>query len=97
MLHATLGDARRPGRGHLHQVDDRPPARRRRRARVGRDRARAPPPRGRRRRSTSTTWTPQVELDIATKPRDLPDGDIAALNNSFGFGGANVAVAFGIV
>jgi len=37
---------------------------------------------------------PQVELDIATKPRDLPVGDIAALNNSFGFGGANVAVAF---
>ena len=27
--------------------------------------------------------------------RDLPSGDIAALNNSFGFGGANVAVAFG--
>lgn len=40
---------------------------------------------------------PQVELDIATKPRDLPMGDIAALNNSFGFGGANVAVAFGSV
>jgi 3-oxoacyl-[acyl-carrier-protein] synthase II len=38
---------------------------------------------------------PQVELDIATKPRDLPLGDIAALNNSFGFGGANVAVIFG--
>jgi 3-oxoacyl-[acyl-carrier-protein] synthase II len=40
---------------------------------------------------------PQVELDIATKARDLPQGDIAALNNSFGFGGANVAVAFGSV
>ncbi len=38
---------------------------------------------------------PKVELDIATKARDLPMGDIAALNNSFGFGGANVAVAFG--
>jgi 3-oxoacyl-[acyl-carrier-protein] synthase II len=38
---------------------------------------------------------PQVELDIATKVRDLPLGQIAALNNSFGFGGANVAVAFG--
>jgi len=37
----------------------------------------------------------QVELDIATKARDLPLGDIVALNNSFGFGGANVAVAFG--
>jgi 3-oxoacyl-[acyl-carrier-protein] synthase II len=40
---------------------------------------------------------PAVELDIATKARDLPVGDIAALNNSFGFGGANVAVAFGTV
>jgi 3-oxoacyl-[acyl-carrier-protein] synthase II len=40
---------------------------------------------------------PAVELDIATKVRDLPQGDIAALNNSFGFGGANVAVAFGSV
>lgn len=38
-----------------------------------------------------------VDLDIATKPRDLPAGDIAALNNSFGFGGANVAVAFASV
>ncbi|WP_300679333.1 beta-ketoacyl synthase [Nocardioides sp.] len=40
---------------------------------------------------------PAVELDIATTPRELPAGDIAALNNSFGFGGANVAVAFGTV
>jgi 3-oxoacyl-[acyl-carrier-protein] synthase II len=40
---------------------------------------------------------PKVDLDIATKVRDLPLGDIAALNNSFGFGGANVAVAFGSV
>jgi 3-oxoacyl-[acyl-carrier-protein] synthase II len=38
---------------------------------------------------------PLVELDIPTTARDLPSGDIAALNNSFGFGGANVAVAFG--
>ena len=38
---------------------------------------------------------PQVELDIATTARELPEGDLAALNNSFGFGGANVAVAFG--
>lgn len=37
---------------------------------------------------------PRVELDIATTPRELPSGDIAALNNSFGFGGANVAVVF---
>jgi len=33
-----------------------------------------------------------VGLDIATKPRDLASG--AALNNSFGFGGHNVAIAF---
>jgi 3-oxoacyl-[acyl-carrier-protein] synthase II len=38
---------------------------------------------------------PQVKLDIPTSARNLPSGDIAALNNSFGFGGANVAVAFG--
>ena len=40
---------------------------------------------------------PQVELDIPTTARELRGGDIAALNNSFGFGGANVAVAFGSV
>jgi len=40
---------------------------------------------------------PAVDLDIATEPRDLRSGGIAALNNSFGFGGANVAVAFGSV
>jgi 3-oxoacyl-[acyl-carrier-protein] synthase II len=33
-------------------------------------------------------------LDLADKVRDLPTGDIAALNNSFGFGGHNVAIAF---
>ena len=38
---------------------------------------------------------PQVDLDIPTEARALPDGDIVGLNNSFGFGGANVAVAFG--
>ncbi len=38
---------------------------------------------------------PEVELDIPTEARALPEGDIVALNNSFGFGGANVAVAFG--
>jgi 3-oxoacyl-[acyl-carrier-protein] synthase II len=35
-----------------------------------------------------------IGLDIATKQRSLPDGQIAALNNSFGFGGHNVAIAF---
>jgi 3-oxoacyl-[acyl-carrier-protein] synthase II len=38
---------------------------------------------------------PAVELDIPSTARELRTGDIAALNNSFGFGGANVAVAFG--
>lgn len=40
---------------------------------------------------------PEVDLDIPTSARDLPQGDVVALNNSFGFGGANVAVAFGSV
>ncbi|GGO74637.1 beta-ketoacyl-[acyl-carrier-protein] synthase family protein [Nocardioides deserti] len=35
-----------------------------------------------------------VGLDLADKVRDLPAGDVAALNNSFGFGGHNVALAF---
>ena len=35
-----------------------------------------------------------VGLDVATAVRELPAGQIAALNNSFGFGGHNVAVAF---
>ena len=37
---------------------------------------------------------PDLGIDIATKVRDLPGGDLAAINNSFGFGGHNVAVAF---
>ena len=40
---------------------------------------------------------PAVELDIPDHARELRSGDIAALNNSFGFGGANVAVAFGSI
>ncbi len=35
-----------------------------------------------------------IGLDVATRVRDLPSGQIAALNNSFGFGGHNVAIAF---
>jgi 3-oxoacyl-[acyl-carrier-protein] synthase II len=35
-----------------------------------------------------------VGIDIADKPRELGEGDLAALNNSFGFGGHNVAIAF---
>jgi 3-oxoacyl-[acyl-carrier-protein] synthase II len=37
---------------------------------------------------------PDLGIDIATKVRDLPDGDLVGINNSFGFGGHNVAVAF---
>ncbi len=37
----------------------------------------------------------KITLDIVRDtPRKLPDGDIAALNNSFGFGGHNVALIF---
>ncbi|MDF8263413.1 beta-ketoacyl-ACP synthase II [Luteipulveratus flavus] len=36
---------------------------------------------------------PEIPLDVVTADhRKLPDGDIAALNNSFGFGGHNVAL-----
>lgn len=36
---------------------------------------------------------PEITLDVVTgATRELPAGDIAALNNSFGFGGANVAL-----
>jgi len=31
---------------------------------------------------------------VREKPRQLPAGDIAALNDSFGFGGHNVVLAF---
>jgi 3-oxoacyl-[acyl-carrier-protein] synthase II len=37
---------------------------------------------------------PGLGIDIATTARDLPAGDLAGINNSFGFGGHNVAVAF---
>jgi 3-oxoacyl-[acyl-carrier-protein] synthase II len=37
---------------------------------------------------------PQIPLNVVTgQALTLPDGDIAALNNSFGFGGHNVALA----
>lgn len=37
---------------------------------------------------------PGLPIDIAVnEARPLPEGDLAALNNSFGFGGSNVAVA----
>jgi 3-oxoacyl-[acyl-carrier-protein] synthase II len=36
---------------------------------------------------------PAIPLDVVTENRKLPDGDLLALNNSFGFGGHNVALA----
>ncbi|KJK55094.1 3-oxoacyl-ACP synthase, partial [Saccharothrix sp. ST-888] len=37
----------------------------------------------------------EVDADIVRgEPRKLPEGRIAALNNSFGFGGHNVVLAF---
>ena len=37
----------------------------------------------------------EVKINIIRdEPRTLPDGEIAALNNSFGFGGHNVALTF---
>jgi 3-oxoacyl-[acyl-carrier-protein] synthase II len=37
----------------------------------------------------------EIGLDVVRgEPRPLGDGPLAALNNSFGFGGHNVALAF---
>ncbi|HLS44341.1 MAG TPA: beta-ketoacyl-ACP synthase II [Ornithinicoccus sp.] len=38
---------------------------------------------------------PEIQVDVVTgSSRELPAGDLAALSNSFGFGGANVALTF---
>ncbi len=38
---------------------------------------------------------PELEVDLVRDvPRALPSGDVVAINNSFGFGGHNVALAF---
>jgi 3-oxoacyl-[acyl-carrier-protein] synthase II len=37
---------------------------------------------------------PEIKLDVVTSPRALPEGDILAISNSFGFGGHNAVVAF---
>jgi 3-oxoacyl-[acyl-carrier-protein] synthase II len=42
-----------------------------------------------------TDLDPQIALDVVHQGhRTLPQGDIAAMNNSFGFGGHNVALTF---
>jgi 3-oxoacyl-[acyl-carrier-protein] synthase II len=41
------------------------------------------------------TQDPEIDLDVVHgAARALPDGDLIALNNSFGFGGHDVAIAF---
>lgn len=38
---------------------------------------------------------PELEVDLVRDiPRDMPAGDLAGINNSFGFGGHNVALVF---
>ena len=90
---ARRRDRRHPRLGD--EVDDRPPARCGRRDGgdlhdPGRSTTGSP-----RRRSTSTSSTRRSRSTSSGKdPRPLPDGDVVALNNSFGFGGHNVVLAF---
>ncbi|WP_400998322.1 beta-ketoacyl-[acyl-carrier-protein] synthase family protein [Agromyces sp. GXQ0307] len=37
---------------------------------------------------------PEIPLDVVTSPRDLGEGDLIAISNSFGFGGHNAVAAF---
>lgn len=37
---------------------------------------------------------PAIPLDVVTEPRKLPDGNILAISNSFGFGGHNAVIVF---
>ncbi|GAA2754325.1 beta-ketoacyl-[acyl-carrier-protein] synthase family protein [Amnibacterium kyonggiense] len=41
-----------------------------------------------------TAQDPEIVLDVATSPRKLPDGDLVAVSNSFGFGGHNAVTVF---
>ncbi|GGF24554.1 beta-ketoacyl-[acyl-carrier-protein] synthase family protein [Subtercola lobariae] len=41
-----------------------------------------------------TSQDPEIHLDVVTSPRTLPDGDLLAISNSFGFGGHNAVAAF---
>jgi 3-oxoacyl-[acyl-carrier-protein] synthase II len=44
-----------------------------------------------------TDQDPEIPLDVATAPRPLPDGQIFAVSNSFGFGGHNAVTVFASV
>src|SRR5690625_299139 len=45
--------------------------------------------------ANTETVDPELDLDVVLdKPRSLPDGPVAALNNSFGFGGHNIVLTF---
>ena len=44
-----------------------------------------------------TEQDPEIPLDVATTTRALPDGDVLAISNSFGFGGHNAVAAFASV
>ncbi|WP_291052629.1 beta-ketoacyl-[acyl-carrier-protein] synthase family protein [Herbiconiux sp.] len=37
---------------------------------------------------------PDIPLDVVREPRQLPEGELVAISNSFGFGGHNAVVAF---
>ncbi|BDZ46721.1 beta-ketoacyl-[acyl-carrier-protein] synthase family protein [Naasia aerilata] len=41
-----------------------------------------------------TDMDPEIHLDVVREPRALPEGDVLAISNSFGFGGHNAVVAF---
>ncbi|WP_378146679.1 beta-ketoacyl-[acyl-carrier-protein] synthase family protein [Cnuibacter sp. UC19_7] len=41
-----------------------------------------------------TEQDPEIPLDVVREPRTLPEGDLVAISNSFGFGGHNAVIAF---
>ncbi|NQX33885.1 beta-ketoacyl synthase [Herbiconiux sp. VKM Ac-2851] len=41
-----------------------------------------------------TEADPAIPLDVVREPRTLPEGDLLAISNSFGFGGHNAVIAF---
>ncbi|MBF4573715.1 beta-ketoacyl-[acyl-carrier-protein] synthase family protein [Herbiconiux sp. VKM Ac-1786] len=41
-----------------------------------------------------TEADPAIPLDVVREPRTLPEGDLVAISNSFGFGGHNAVIAF---